>query len=53
MRPQPFRCRFTPRSDEIRQTIAREGKQALDDLAVYDGESERVADFFQKVKTEA
>ncbi|KAK7517207.1 cytochrome P450 [Phyllosticta citriasiana] len=37
MRPQPFKCSITPRGDEIRQTIEREGKQALDDLAEYEG----------------
>ena len=53
MRPQPFPCRFTPRSEEIRQAIEREGRQALEDLAPYDGESERIAEFFQKSKQEA
>ncbi|KAI6872120.1 cytochrome P450 [Hortaea werneckii] len=48
MRPQPFKCRFTPRSPDIRETIEREGRQALENLAMYDGESERVSDFFQK-----
>lgn len=53
MRPQEFPCRFTPRSEELWRTVEREGRQALDDLAIYDGESERVAEFFQKVKQEA
>jgi len=44
MRPQPFRCRFTPRSAEIRAAIEREGKQALDDLSVYDRESEKITE---------
>lgn len=52
MRPQPFRCRFTPRSEEIKATIAREGRQAFDDLSVYDGESDRIAEFFQTRKVE-
>lgn len=52
MRPQPFRCRFTPRSEEIKAAIAREGRQALDDLSVYDGESDRIAEFFQTRKVE-
>lgn len=53
MRPQEFPCRFAPRSEDIRKTVLREGQQALDDLAVYDGESERVAEFFQKAKQQA
>lgn len=53
MRPQPFRCRFAPRSPEIRETINREGRQALENLAVYDGESERVSDFFQRADAKA
>ncbi|OJJ07010.1 hypothetical protein ASPVEDRAFT_876441 [Aspergillus versicolor CBS 583.65] len=39
MRPNPFECSITPRSEEIRATIEREGEQALHDLARYDGES--------------
>ena len=53
MRPQPFKCRFTPRSPEIRETIEREGRQALESLAVYDGESKRVSDFFQRANAKA
>lgn len=53
MRPQEFPCRFTTRSDEIRQTVEREGRQALDDLARFDGESDRVSEFFSKVKQDA
>lgn len=53
MRPQPFKCRFLPRSTEIREAIEREGRQALQDLAVYDGESERMREFFGKNKQEA
>ena len=53
MRPQPFRCRFIPRSDEIRQAVEREGRQALEDLSVYDGESERITEFFKRNKQEA
>lgn len=37
MRPQPFKCSITARSEEIRQTIEREGKEALEDLAMYEG----------------
>ncbi|KAK4541799.1 hypothetical protein LTR36_007331 [Oleoguttula mirabilis] len=53
MRPQTFPCRFTPRSAEIRDAIEREGRQALEDLAIYEGESERVAEFFTRNKQEA
>jgi len=40
MRPRPFECSFTPRSDEIRQTIEREGKQALTDLEQFAGDTQ-------------
>lgn len=53
MRPRPFKCRFTPRSPDIRKTIEREGRQALENLAVYDGESERVSNFFQRADAKA
>lgn len=47
MRPQPFRCRFTPRSMEIRETIDREGQQSLHDLSAYDGETKyRMSQFY-------
>lgn len=47
MRPQPFECRITPRSPEIKETIEREGRQALEELAQYDGESEyRMSTFY-------
>ncbi|KAF2748598.1 cytochrome P450 [Sporormia fimetaria CBS 119925] len=39
MRPRPFRVNITPRTEEIRKTIVREGEQALMDLAKYDGET--------------
>jgi len=57
MRPQPFKCDIKPRTDEIRNTIVREGEQALIDLAVFDGESKyRMSTFYQaerkKFKTE-
>ncbi|KAJ5526296.1 hypothetical protein N7494_012946 [Penicillium frequentans] len=39
MRPNPFKCRITPRSPEIRATIDKEGQQALQDLSEYDGET--------------
>ncbi|KAK5175142.1 uncharacterized protein LTR77_000279 [Saxophila tyrrhenica] len=49
-RPEPFACRFTPRSEDIRQAIEREGRQALEDLSVYDFESERIAQYLKKSK---
>lgn len=49
MRPRPFECSITPRSDEIRQTIEREGKTALQDLEQYRGESKyRMSTFYQR-----
>jgi hypothetical protein len=38
-RPEPFKVRFTPRSEVIKQTIEREGKQALENLSKYNGET--------------
>lgn len=38
-KPQPFRVKFTSRHEEIKQTILREGKQALNDLAKYERET--------------
>lgn len=40
MRPNPFDCRITPRSTDIRTTIDREGQQALQDLSRFDGETQ-------------
>ncbi|GAB7354615.1 hypothetical protein MBLNU459_g5053t1 [Dothideomycetes sp. NU459] len=49
MRPEPFECSITPRSEEIRQTIIREGEQALADLSIYDSETKyRMSQFFEK-----
>lgn len=49
MRPQPFKVRFTPRNEAIRQTIIREGEQALADLAQYEGETKyRMSTFYTK-----
>ncbi|CAK7222846.1 hypothetical protein SBRCBS47491_005001 [Sporothrix bragantina] len=49
MRPQPFRCSIVPRSDEIRETLEREGQQALIDLKPLDGESKyRMSTFYQQ-----
>lgn len=50
MRPQPFKCSITPRSDEIRQTIEREGKQALEDLAEYEGSTSYTLSLFSSKK---
>lgn len=49
MRPNEFKCRITPRSDEIRATIEREGTQALQDLARYMGETKyQMSRFYQQ-----
>ena len=49
MRPQPFKCSITHRSEEIKQTIIREGEQALDELSVYDGETKyMMSQFYEK-----
>ncbi|EHY53655.1 hypothetical protein HRR83_003868 [Exophiala dermatitidis] len=48
-RPEPFQCRITPRSPEIKETIEREGRQALEELAQYDGDTEyRMSTFYQQ-----
>ena len=49
MRPQPFKVRIIPRSEAIRQTIVREGEQALIDLAQFEGETKyRMSTFYNK-----
>lgn len=49
MRPRPFECSIEPRSDDIRQTIEREGRQALQGLEQYSGESKyRMSTFYQR-----
>lgn len=49
MRPQPFECSITPRSEEIRQTIEREGRLALQDLEQYRGETKyRMSTFYEE-----
>jgi len=51
MRPQPFRCSIQPRTEQIRETILREGEQALEDLKIHDGESKyRMSTFYQQQK---
>ncbi|KIW22330.1 uncharacterized protein PV07_12227 [Cladophialophora immunda] len=39
IRPEPFECRITPRTPEIKETIMREGRHALEDLSQYDGQT--------------
>lgn len=39
-RPLPFKARFMPRSAGIAELIGREARQAREDLASYDGESD-------------
>lgn len=49
MRPNEFKCRITPRSNEIRAAIEREGTQALQDLARYTGETKyQMSRFYQQ-----
>jgi hypothetical protein len=51
MRPRPFNCRITTRSDDIRAAIEREGKQALQDLAQFNGETKyRMSQFYEGEK---
>jgi len=48
-RPEPFRARFTPRSDKIGDIIVEEANAAQEDLKIYDGETYlRVEDFIAK-----
>ena len=52
MRPEPFGCRWTPRSQEIKETIEREGKVALQELSQYEGTTEyRMSTFYTKERT--
>lgn len=49
MRPEPFKCRITPRSPEIRETIIREGEEAEQRLQQYDGETKyRMSQYYAK-----
>ncbi len=51
MRPQPFPCEIIPRTEEIKESIIREGRQALEDLKIHDGESQyRMSTFYQQQK---
>lgn len=47
-RPQPFKVKFTPRGEEVKQTIVREGEQALKDLAEYERETKYTFSTFRK-----
>ncbi|KAI9760386.1 MAG: hypothetical protein M4579_001682 [Chaenotheca gracillima] len=52
MRPNPFKCSITPRSQEIKETIQSEGKQALEDLSVYNGTTKyRMSTYYQNQKS--
>jgi hypothetical protein len=47
MRPQPFECSITPRTPRIEATIKQEGRQALEDLEQYRGETKyRMSTFY-------
>lgn len=49
MRPRPFECSITPRSQEVKEAIEREGRIALQDLEQYRGESKyRLSTFYQQ-----
>lgn len=49
MRPRPFECSIEPRSQDIKETIEREGQQALQDLEQYSGESKyRMSTFYKR-----
>jgi len=54
MRPQPFPCEIKPRSERIREAVVREGREALEELKVYDGESKyRMSTYYQQMRKEA
>jgi hypothetical protein len=47
MRPQPFRARFIPRNDHVRNTFEKGAREAANRLIKYDGETNvRLQDFF-------
>ncbi|CAN8101730.1 unnamed protein product [Discula destructiva] len=49
MRPRPFECSIEPRSQDIRETIEREGREALAGLEQYRGESKyRMSTWYQQ-----
>ncbi|KAK5367709.1 hypothetical protein LTR20_009193 [Exophiala xenobiotica] len=39
MRPEPFKARFTPRSEKRRQILLKEAAEAREALRIYDGET--------------
>lgn len=39
MRPEPFKARFVPRSESIKQLVLQEAAEAREALRVYDGET--------------
>ncbi|KAI4640989.1 uncharacterized protein J4E78_010465 [Alternaria triticimaculans] len=47
-RPEPFKVKFTPRHEEIKQTVIREAQQARQDLAKYDRETKYTFSTFYK-----
>jgi len=44
-RPQPFECIITPRNERIKETILREGQQALSELEQYNGKTKYFPSF--------
>lgn len=49
MRPQPFRARFIPRSEEILKTLQREAREAEERLSKWNGTTKvDVKDFFKQ-----
>jgi len=47
MRPQPFRARFIPRSQKIKEVFEKEAMEAEARLSRWDGETKiKVEDFF-------
>jgi hypothetical protein len=39
MRPEPFKARFTPRSEKHAQIVLDEAAKAREELRIYDGET--------------
>jgi len=39
MRPQPFKARFTPRFEAVKEMILSEAEEARVELQIYDGET--------------
>ena len=49
MRPRPFECSITPRSERIVAAIEREGREALEELEQYRGETKyRMSTFYSR-----